>query len=47
MQIIDDYLGTLEIVISFKGDTFGMYMQKTAEDFLDEYVGFAGGHIAR
>ena len=47
VQIIEEYLGTLEIVISFKGDTFGMYMQKTAEDFLDEYVGFAGGHIAR
>lgn len=43
VQIIDDYFGRLNITVSFKDNTIGVYMNKTAEDFMDEYVGFAGG----
>lgn len=42
--IIDDHLGNLTITLSFKGDQIGAYMHKTAEFFLDEYEGFAGGY---
>jgi hypothetical protein len=43
VNIIDDYLGNLTITLSFKGKELGMAMYKTAEWFLDEYEGFAGG----
>lgn len=43
VQIIDKYFGNLGITIGFKGDEFGMQMFKAAEDFLDEYEGYAGG----
>ena len=43
VQIIDKYFGQLDIILSFAGDSLGVYMCKTAEDFLDEYVGLAGG----
>ncbi len=41
--IIDDHLGNLTITLSFKGDEIGVFMHKTAEFFLNEYEGFAGG----
>ncbi len=43
VQIIDEYFGNLNITMSYTEDKLGVYMTKTAEDFLDEYVGFAGG----
>lgn len=45
VQIIDRYMGILNMFIHFKGtDTVGVYMVKSAEDFLEEYQGFATGH---
>ena len=41
--IIDDYFGNLTITLGFKDKELGLYMSKTAEWFLDEYQGFAGG----
>ena len=41
--LIDDYFGNLAVTFSFKGDDVGISMYKTAEWFLDEYQGFAGG----
>ena len=42
VQIIDDYLGNLNISIGFSGEKVGIYMNKVAEGFLNEYEGFAG-----
>ena len=42
--IIDDYLGNMTVTLGFKGEETGICMTKTAEWFLDEYQGFAGGH---
>lgn len=39
VQIIDDYFGILGITIGFNGNKAGIFMQKVAEDFLDEYQG--------
>lgn len=39
VQIIDDYFGILGITIGFNGNKAGIYMQKAAEDFLEEYQG--------
>lgn len=47
VQIIDKYFGNLHIVIGFEKDRAGLYMCKTAEDFLEEYEGFAGGTALR
>lgn len=44
--ITDIYLGTLKISFSFKENEISIYMTKTAEWFLDEYTGFAGGLLA-
>ncbi len=45
-QIIDEYFGRLHIVLHFTEDMkLGLSMQKTAEDLLDEYAGFATGHL--
>ena len=41
--VTDDYLGGLHIEISFKKNEVGMHMKKTAEWFLEDYQGFAGG----
>ncbi|MBP3376673.1 MAG: beta-lactamase family protein [Clostridia bacterium] len=47
VQIIDDYFGNLNITAGFRPDgKLGLFMKKTAEDFLTQYDGFAGG-IAR
>ena len=43
VQIIDSYYGILNINIGFRDDKIGVYMNKTAENFLNEYQGFAGG----
>lgn len=44
VQIIDNYLGRLNIIMSYREDMkLGIAMNKTAEDFLEEYRGFAGG----
>lgn len=43
VQITDKYFGTLNITLSFKDDEVGIYMNKCAEDFLNEYEGFAWG----
>lgn len=47
IQIIDRYFGNMSVTVGFKGDECGIYMEKYAEDFLDEYCGFAGGKRAR
>ncbi|HNX15368.1 MAG TPA: serine hydrolase [Oscillospiraceae bacterium] len=43
VDIIDDYLGNVCINLCFKGNELVLRMEKTAEWFLDEYVGFASG----
>ena len=45
VQIIDKYFGTLDINVGFRDEFIGIHMAKCAEDFLDEYVGFAGGRM--
>jgi hypothetical protein len=44
--VTDDYFGNMTAIFSFKGNEIGVYMSKTAEWFLDEYQGFAGGHVS-
>ncbi len=45
VQIIDEYFGNLNMTLGFTedGGKIGVYMAKCAEDFLQEYEGFAGG----
>lgn len=43
VQIIDTYFGNISMNFGFQGNGIGIYMTKTAEDFLQEYHGFAGG----
>ena len=44
MQIIDTYFGRLNIVFGFRDEnTVGIFMNKKAEDFLNEYKGYADG----
>jgi len=44
VQVIDDYFGILNMNFGFKDEnTVGIYMNKTAEDFFDEYKGYATG----
>ena len=43
VHIVDDYLGGLCIRIAFKGDMVSLQMEKSAEWFLEDYQGFAGG----
>ncbi len=45
--IIDEYVGNLTTTLSFKGDTLTVYMQKTAEHFIDEYSGIAVGCLEK
>ena len=45
VDLIDDYFGNLTIHLSYKGDGLGLYMERHAEFFLDEYQGFAGGKL--
>ena len=43
VQIIDKYFGTLNIILGFRDDLLGIYMEKNAEDFLWTYEGYASG----
>jgi hypothetical protein len=43
VQIIDAYFGILNINVGFENDKIGIFMNKIAENFLDEYQGIAGG----
>lgn len=43
VQIIDTYFGTLDMIFSFADNTVSIEMDKTAEDFLNEYCGRAYG----
>ncbi len=43
IQIIDTYFGNVDMVFSFRDNKVGVFMCKNAEDFLEEYDGFAGG----
>lgn len=43
VQIIDTYFGVLDMHFSFRDNVVGVRMIKVAEDFLNEYQGFAGG----
>ena len=44
VQIIDKYFGNLNVTAGFRDDgKLGIFMKKTAEDFLQQYDGFAGG----
>ena len=43
VQIIDKYFGNLNITIGFAAKGIGVHMNKVAEDFLEEYQGFAAG----
>ncbi|NLC43919.1 MAG: serine hydrolase [Clostridiales bacterium] len=45
--VIDDYFGNMTVTLGFKGEELGVFMQKTAEWFLDEYQGFAGGRAIK
>lgn len=46
VQIIDDYIGVLDMRFNFCDDIVLVKMFKDAEDFLNEYCGEAKGHIA-
>lgn len=43
VQIIDTYFGNTMMHFGFKDNKIGVFMVKTAEDFLEEYQGYAGG----
>lgn len=40
---VDDYIGNLTMVFSFKGDEVGVKMAKNAQFFFHGYEGYAGG----
>ena len=46
VYIIDNSFGNCFMTFGFKGNEVGVMMHKTAEFFLQEYVGFAGGRRA-
>lgn len=43
VQIIDAYFGNVIMHFGFKDNEVGVFMVKAAEDFLEEYQGYAGG----
>lgn len=45
VQVIDKYFGNLHIQFGFKDDEVGVFMTKTAENFMNEYQGYAAGKI--
>lgn len=47
VQIIDNYFGNLGIRVRFSENNIGLQMFKAAEDFLNEYEGFAGGSFKK
>ena len=40
---VDDYLGVLNIQLTFKGDTLTVFMTKCAENFFGDYRGYLAG----
>lgn len=40
VQIVDDYIGILDITVGFNGDTAVVDMKKNGENFLNEYGGY-------
>ena len=44
-QIIDTYMGTLNIALAFKDDRVSISMCKHSQRILDEYSGYAIGKI--
>ncbi len=47
VQIVDDYLGSVMMSFGFRDEnTLGIHMVKVAEDFLNEYNGWAGAKRA-
>jgi len=44
VQVIDEYIGVLYMTFSFTGDQVCVRMEKCAENFLNEYEGYAIGH---
>jgi hypothetical protein len=40
---IDKYFGSLNMYFGFRDDCMGVFMNKSAEDFFDEYTGYIGG----
>jgi hypothetical protein len=47
VQIIDRYLGHCNMTFAFRDDKVTVVMRKTAEDFLDEYQGYAAGETKK
>lgn len=45
VQVIDTYFGVLDMHFSFCDNCVGIQMIKAAEDFFNEYQGFAGGRM--
>lgn len=45
VQVIDTYFGVLDMHFSFRDNVIGVQMIKSAEDFFNEYEGFAGGKL--
>ena len=43
VQIIDKYFANLDIILGFRDDLLGIFMEKVAEDFLWTYEGYATG----
>lgn len=43
IKAIDDYIGSLTMSFSFKGDRIGLKMHKSAQFFFDDYAGYTGG----
>lgn len=43
VQIIDKYFGNLTITLGFQEEKVGIFMHKNAENFLEEYKGYATG----
>ncbi|MBR2476745.1 MAG: serine hydrolase [Clostridia bacterium] len=43
VQVIDKYFGNLHAVFNFRNDIVGVRMNKIAENFMNEYHGYAGG----
>ena len=44
---VDDYVGTLRMQLTFKGDTLTVFMTKFAEAFFDDYRGYLSGHAVK
>lgn len=47
VQVIDTYFGVLHMSVGFNDEKIGVYMENTAEAFLNEYAGFAGGEMEK